>query len=339
MKLYIIYFSWSNTAGNHAGMSYLAVQLEKNIQQIRAIKMISSKYKSVRILNLFYAILLALYFKIILSKKDKVLLMEYMGRGAFQNIIANISKILSSSFEIIGLVHLSANHLLEVYKSEEKIKQKLSYVDRIMVFGSSLEESLAKLGFDKNVIRTFHYVDTDYYRPLLETQKSKISIDSLNIICIGGLKRDFRALREVVINSPIHKFHICQGTNNLTQYFKDCPNVTLYDFLSESELLNLMQKADVSLSLMEDTIGSNVITTSLACSLVQVVSDVGSIRDYCSEEDAIFCKTTVDFINALDFLSRNIDKLVLMQKRARERSDDFSIDNFFNFIKTNIVNE
>ena len=41
-----------------------------------------------------------------------------------------------------------------------------------------------------------------------------------------------------------------------------------------------MQTSDISLNLMKDTIGSNVITTSLACGLVVLASNVGSIRNY-----------------------------------------------------------
>lgn len=51
-----------------------------------------------------------------------------------------------------------------------------------------------------------------------------------------------------------------------------------------------MAKADLSLNVMEDTVGSNVITTSMAMGLGLIVTDVGSIRDYCDESNAFSVK-------------------------------------------------
>ena len=53
------------------------------------------------------------------------------------------------------------------------------------------------------------------------------------------------------------------------------------------------------LNVMKDTIGSNVICTSMATGLSMVVSDVGSIRDYCSETNAVSVLLHDDFIKIL----------------------------------------
>lgn len=74
--------------------------------------------------------------------------------------------------------------------------------------------------------------------------------------------------------------------------FPKTPNVELKGFLEEDELRHQMDIADVSLNVMEDTVGSNVITTSMAMGLAMIVSDVGSIRDYCNDANALFAKTT-----------------------------------------------
>ena len=102
-------------------------------------------------------------------------------------------------------------------------------------------------------------------------------------------------------------------------------NVRLNKFIPETELLVKMQQADVSLSVFDDTIGSNVIVTSLACGLPQVVSDVGSVRDYCSEENAIFCKTTEDYVQAIQFLDKNREICKQMGIKARKRAEDISL--------------
>ena len=60
-----------------------------------------------------------------------------------------------------------------------------------------------------------------------------------------------------------------------------------------------MNDSDISLNVMKDTIGSNVICTSMATGLAMVVSDVGSIRDYCDETNACFCSSPDDFIEKI----------------------------------------
>jgi glycosyltransferase involved in cell wall biosynthesis len=203
--------------------------------------------------------------------------------------------------------------------------KKLDYVDEILVFGSSLQQYIQQIGYKKKVTCTFHYVDSIFYKP---ASKPQVNNEALNIICIGNLKRNFSLLKEIIGSCPDARFHVCMGGANLTEHFSGLENVKLYGFLSEDELLALMQSCSVSLSVLEDTIGSNVITTSLAVGLAQVVSDVGSIRDYCSTDDTIFCSDTDSYINAIKKLDNDRTLLLDMQSRAVQKSVSFSKELF-----------
>lgn len=339
MKIYIIYFDWKNTSGNHAGMAYLAKQLENKLSSVITIRMISSKYKLLRVLNFFYSVLLVLYFKIILRKQDKVFLMEYMARGSFQDFFALLSSKIMASYTTVGLVHLSGSHLMEIYKSKKVIRNKLNYVNKIIVFGSSLENFIQSLNINNHLLRTFHYVDVDFYQPRNNYLSSSTINNPLEIICIGNLKRDFDTLKKIIIQCKDQTFHICQGFKDLSAHFKECPNVVLYNFLSEKDLLNLMQSADISLSIMDDTIGSNVITTSLACGLVQVVSDVGSIRDYCTPKNTIFCSSVDEYVKAIKLLSKDSELLLKMKENARFHSSNFALAQFIFYFNNKFLCE
>ena len=94
-----------------------------------------------------------------------------------------------------------------------------------------------------------------------------------------------------------------------------------------------MASADVSLNVMKDTIGSNVIVTSMAMGLAMVCSDVGSIRDYCNESNCLFANTTQDFVKAVKTLSENVDRLNGMKQASLKKSSDLTIGNFYNNIK------
>lgn len=323
-KIYLVYFEWSMTKGNHAGMAYLAQSLERDIPNVRAIKMISGKSRIIKLLNVFYSIIIAIKLRIILKPGDKVFLMEYMARSCFQDVIAKSLKLSGVKNEITGLVHLAGNHLLEIYGSLEPIKHKLEYIDRIITLGSSLTDFFKNVVGYNNVITTFHYTDSDYYKPLPDNYIGK----DLKVLCIGATKRDFGFLCKLVHDMPDINFNICQGHHDLSHYFRGCQNVTLYGYMPEKELLHLMQTSDVNLSVMEDTIGSNVIVGGLSTGMIMVVSDVGSIRDYCTEDESFLCKTENDFIYALDYLRNHLEEIPARRAKSCERGRVFSYESF-----------
>lgn len=323
-NVYLVYFEWSNTKDNHAGMSYLASKLESDYENVKLIKMISGKSKWKKASNLLYIGVVALFLKLKTKDGDKIFLMEYLARSCFQDKLAKILRVLNTKGRIVGLVHLAGSHLIEIYHSTGVIKPKMDLLDECMVLGSSLAKFLKEeVGFSK-VSTTFHYVDTDYYKP----KGADRAEGPVRVLCLGNIKRDFYALRDLVKSLPNTNFDICQGVMNLHSYFDDCKNVNLHGFVSESELLTLMQNNDICLSIMKDTVGSNVITTSLVTGLILVVSDVGSIRDYCTEDCSFICNDFTEYKQSIQFLSENPDKLSDYKQKAVERGLMFSYNNF-----------
>lgn len=102
--------------------------------------------------------------------------------------------------------------------------------------------------------------------------------------------------------------------------------------VDETELRQYMSESDISLNVMYDTVGSNVIVTSLGMGLAMLCSDVGSIRDYCNDENAMFCKSVSDFSEALKLLVMDRDRLSKMQLAAAEKGRELSVDNFVKVI-------
>jgi glycosyltransferase involved in cell wall biosynthesis len=136
---------------------------------------------------------------------------------------------------------------------------------------------------------------------------------------------------------PTIDFHICQGHADLKAQFSDLPNVSLYGYLSESELLELMQSCHVSLSVLDDTVGSNVITTSMACGLVNVASDVGSIRDYCNEKNAVLCRSTDDFVAGLSQLDTNPGALHQLQSNSLAYAGQINLQAFMRWMDREVL--
>ncbi|WP_026994621.1 glycosyltransferase [Flectobacillus major] len=335
-RVYIIYYDFKNTSGNHAGMAYLSRYINSKNERVRLIKNPNQEFKFGRLLARLFAFFLPFYLFIILRKTDKVFFFEYLSKGfAYQDLSLKIMRILGLSNHVSVLVHLSGDNLLELYNSETVILQKLTLADQVYTLGSSLSNFIKRIGYSNEIVTTFHYVDTDYYRSV-DIGKSEDSMSRLKVICMGSLKRNFKTLVDIIKHCPDVDFYVCMGKSNNSQLFADFDNVRVFGFLEEEELLRLMQSSQVGLSVLHDTIGSNVITTSLAVGLVQVVSDVGSIRDYCSENDSFFCNDVSSFVNAIRKLDGDRHLLESMQHNASNKARHFSKESFLEFFNKSI---
>lgn len=347
---YLIVQDWSNTTNNHAGMKYLCCQLAKLYPNEYKVYVIKDYYKDMperrlakkifilkakwKLKNRFKDLYLDLNRK--LKFGDTVFLMEYMESLCPQLYLAKMLKKLRPEIRIFAMVHLVPSKLDSSFNNA-KFKKWTNYIDYIITMGSSLTEYLSKRGFPlQKIITAFHYVDNDYYRK--ESILSRSDCKQIKVIAMGNQMRNIRLLKDVILNNPNVKFIVCQGVNNLRNYFSDCNNVELIKFVPEDKLKEYMKDADISLNVMKDTIGSNVIVTSMAMGLALVCSNVGSIKDYCDSTNSILCNNdnVDDFTNAIRKLCCNRLLLEQMKLKSLEKSRSLSIVNFHNYIKLQI---
>lgn len=297
---YFISQEWSSTKGNHAGMSHLCRLIHKEYKN-ETVHICVPIMKNLRGIKYIYTLIyffITIYLCFKVKKKDSVFLMEYLMPLTRQYIVAYILKHLIHC-RIIGLAHLVPSDI-EKYYTNDQLYKWTKQINTLLTLGSSLTSFFQQKNLPCNIVTSFHYVDFEYYNPTPKIKKS----NHIKAIIMGNMKRNINNLHDIIKNTPNIDYLLCKGTskesyNKLKQY----PNITIYGYLSEEELKGLMNESDISLNLMYDTVGSNVITTSLAMGLTIIVNDVGSIRDYCNSSNAIFCKSTIDFINALNTIT------------------------------------
>lgn len=195
--------------------------------------------------------------------------------------------------------------------------------------GSSLANYFLECGVSPNKISTgFHYVDNEYYH---KTEAEIIIKKKPTIIAIGALQRDFRLLAEIVNNTKSVNWIICRGLKPVDHLFHG-DNIRLVGFVPEAELRALMAEADASINVLEDTVGSNVITTSLAMGLVVIVSDVGSIRDYVDSSCALFCQNNADsFIKTIIGFSSDPQRIIEMRRAALRKVPNLTVEKVHNW--------
>lgn len=293
-------------------------------------KIVSFQFKvqSLIYILIYFFISVKLVFKI--KSKDSIFLMEYLLKERNQFLVARILRFFwHKKISIFGLAHLTPTRLELLYSTKE-LNKVTSMLECTLTLGTSLTEYLLTKGLDNNKVKTcFHYVDSEYYSPQISDNVS----GKLRVIMMGMQMRDFSDLEEIIkINPEIH-FVLCLGLLDLKGYFDEYKNLEVKGFMSEDQLKEEMMNADISLNLMIDTVGSNVITTSMAMGLVNIVSDVGSIRDYCSITNTYFCKSLSDYIHALKELDADRGLLTKMKYDSLNQSKLFRFDKFYSLLE------
>lgn len=341
--IYLISQDWANTSNNHAGIKYLCEQLQLNnkddivsivIPDFRT-KYKFSKYSIIRRLqNNCYLREHRHYLNDVFNtlKKeavdgDKIILMEYMERLYPTLFFAQKAKKEMPNVALYAMIHLVPSKLDAAFNST-CFKEWMAPIDRILTLGSSLTDYLVKRGVGKDkIITTFHYVDNKYYSP---TRNPHIINDEIKVIAMGNQMRNISLLQKICEDNPTVKFTICQGVFDMSEKFDHLSNVTLIPFVPEDELKRLMDESDISLNSMEDTIGSNVIVTSMAMGLAMVCSDVGSIRNYCDESNCNFCdnNNVSSFSDAIKELSVNRKILASMKNSSFNKASKFAFEQF-----------
>ena len=335
--IYIIVQEWKNTKGNHAGMVYLANRLE--IDYRNSIKVIivpdlilwsswrfflKIQFKIQRFVYNIYYFFLGLFLVVKLSKTDRIFLFEYLLKDRNQEIIARLLRFFRKKAEIGGLVHLTPTGLVQIYSCDE-VKLALGRLDLVLTLGSGLSDFLGNYVSNSMVKTLFHYVDNKFYSA---NNRLPNYSEILKVVIIGMQMRDIDLIRRIVSRTPCVQYILFSGVWLLSDDMLDLPNLKVQGFVDEDSLKQAMGIADVSLSCLTDTVGSNVITTSLSMGLVNVVSDVGSIRDYCSEEDSILCHDEDSIVMAIKALDSDRDFLERLSLNSSNKSKIFSYEVF-----------
>lgn len=350
MKIYLICQDWSNTSNNHAGIKYMCNKLQENYpKEIRTFvfpalfdNQILSKNKVIaRLQTKYIKYQLSKYSQIVerdllglLKDGDIVFVMEYLEKLTPMKEFVDRIKNKRPQTTIWAMAHLTPIVLDSTIPSNHILIDWLRNVSKIFTLGNSLSEYLEGRGINySKIATTFHYVD-DYYFIKKERKQST----RLKVLAMGNQMRNLSLLSKLVEENPETDFTICQGVLDMSTYFKDKKNVRLIPFVPEPDLRKYMEDSDVSLNVMNDTVGSNVIVTSLAMGLAMICSNVGSICDYCDESNTIFCNNDNpdSFSHAINKLSKDKNLLIKMQQSAINKAKSFTLERFYKDIKKHL---
>lgn len=260
-----------------------------------------------RISLFFIHIMISFKLILLIKNNDKLLLFEYLTPGIREDIIARLVYFFAGKkCKVFCLVHLTPRKLSLIY-SEKIIQRRMRFVDGIITLGSSLSFYLKSI-LDKPTATLLHYADLQFYY-LKDREHNAV----LNVLILGQQERDYERLIEFVSCNVYVNYHIIISNQSIIDRLNLFKNVKCYCGIDEAELVQIMDKCEVSLNFMLDVVGSNVISTCISKGIVSIVSDLGSIRDYLSEKDTLFCQTFSDF--SLNLKRINENRILLKEFR------------------------
>jgi glycosyltransferase involved in cell wall biosynthesis len=204
---------------------------------------------------------------------------------------------------------LATFHLpLEGFQKAWQIEGPLRQLSAAVCVGSSQQEFLGKIIRHDRVFFAPLGVDLEYYTP----PESFETRDPNLCVVIGDNYRDFPTLRgviELVIYKRPQTRFVAVIPPRCYDLVGEHKNLTFRSQISESELLELYRTASLMVLPLKDATANNAVLESMACGLPQVVTDVGSTRDYVNED----CAALMPLNDARKMAERVID---LLEARA-----------------------
>ena len=223
--------------------------------------------------------------------------------------------------KIVATFHLPPDGLRQAIQIEGHLK-KLS---GIICVGRSQQEFFSNIVNQDRIFFVPLGVDIQYYTP----PSSFDERDPNLCLVVGENYRDYPTLRGVIelvsYIRPQIRFVIVTQQRNF-QLIGKHPNIEYRSGIPEKEFLNLYHKAALMVMPLTDATANNAVLESMACGLPLVISDVGSIRDYVTED----CAALIQPFNARKMAEAVIELLDECEKRrkmalkCREQAEKFS---------------
>ena len=223
---------------------------------------------------------------------------------------------------VVATYHASASRLDEVLGNVRCFER----ADGITLMSSSQVPFFLDRGYPEERLRVIlHGVDTDHFRPL--TSRTENDERPLDCLLIGNMGRDHAFVAEVLRKLPAGVLQLNVATaQRFRGSYCDTPHLTMLDRLTDEELLQRYQCADLLLMPMQNCAANNVFLESMACGTPIMTNRVGGTPDYVPEECSILMdrKNVDEWVDRLVDLAKNRSLLRTWRSEARKRAEELA---------------
>lgn len=180
--------------------------------------------------------------------------------------------------KLVGTFHASARKLPMVLDDDYRA---LMYFDGITLMSSAQRPFFLERGVPEDRMRVIlHGVDTRYFcPPMARKDRGK----ALRGLMVGSTERDHAMMKAVLDKLPagVLEMTILTAAEQRTYYYHDAaPHTSFPTHLSDTDLLEAYQQADLLVMPMIDCTANNAVMESMACGTPVMVNRVGGIAEY-----------------------------------------------------------
>lgn len=216
---------------------------------------------------------------------------------------------------LVGTFHASASRQEKVHG-----RMKLEIYDWITLVSETQRPFFLERGYPQERLRvTYHGVDTEYFHPSPEKRRPKGG-QPLRGLIVGTTERDHAFAASLMKAMPANTLSLSVAApKNIQAYYQESESVKLLSYLSDADMLQAYQEADLLVMPLNGATANNALLESMACGTPVMVNRIGGVPEYVSPEAGILMegKKINDWVDVLTSLASDREKLETMRFGAR----------------------
>lgn len=239
------------------------------------------------------------------------------------DLTLDIKKITKS--KLVATFHLPTERDCVKNRFEKNDKNIINLVDSVVVVATSQIPDFQRWFGLNRVFFIPHGINTKIFSP----PKIRIKKNIIKLICVGDHMRDFEAVHCIMdecqrLGLPVRLDLVTP--KDKSDLFYGCKNISYYNNISESKLIELYQQADALLMPVSGATANNAILESLACGTPVISTNTGGITDYLDDSSGwIYSGNVVKKI--VDLLKdESVNNNILISKRDGARGKSLQYD-------------